>query len=124
MPWTLAPNCHAQIWKNNANVVSPPAGAPTYNGPAQLLTPALKSPSANPWRGRIVLPPNAVKLLGSDINAVGTFCWLAIVDDLGGGTGTWGYWRIVDISLSTRPLAPGPNMWQVDAVFLDFVLAL
>jgi len=120
MAWTFAANCHAQIWKNNAAANSPPVGAATYDGVAQLLTPALKSPSANPWRGRIVLPATAIVLLGSDINAAGTTCWLAIVDDQ--TTQVWGYWKIVDLSLAEGPWVGHAGQYTTYAIFLDFIL--
>lgn len=122
MPWTFVANCHVQAWKNNANIVSPPALLPDYDGPGQLLTPALKSPSANPWRGRLVLPSTAIVLGGADINAPATVCWVAIKDDATGQV--WGYWQIVDLSVSTRPVPAGPGTFSVDALFLDFILHL
>lgn len=120
MAWTFVANAHCQVWKNNPSLVSPPLGVPNYDGPCQLLTPALKSPSANPWRGRVVLPPGALVLLGSDINAAGTVCWLSIVDDNGGQV--WGYWQIVDISMAEGPWVGHAGMFTTYGIFLDFIL--
>jgi hypothetical protein len=120
--WAVVPNAHVQVWKNNAALASPPVGPPTYDGPGQILTPALKSPSANPWRGRLVLPASAVNLLGSDINAAGTACWLAVVDDA--TAQVFGYWKIVDLSPASNARVGFAGQFVVPAVFYDFITSV
>lgn len=103
MPWTIVNNVHVKVWVASPLGVAP-AGAPTYDGPGQLMPPTKPPrPGADAYGPRLVLPASQfttdVSTFLGDQVATGTY--VAIFDDAAALLVGW--WLAVDVSLSTRP---------------------
>lgn len=121
MSFNIVPNTHCRIWKNNVVAPGPPVGVATYDGPGQLLRPFFVSGLPKPWRGRLAILPSALAITNADIGAAGTQCWLQYVDD--SAPANWGYFQIVDMSVSMEPDVAIPGNFKATALFLAFIIS-
>ena len=111
--WNLVNNCHVQIYLG-ATFGSAPEGDPTLDTPAQYFVP--RQPQfAKGWLHRIAVPPtlatDAASILGDGVSTWGV---VAVLDDIAEESYQW--YRIVDVSWSTRSITP--TTFSVDAIFL------
>lgn len=111
MSWTIVNNCHVRVWIAAPTGVIPPAGAPTFDGLCQHLTPVKR---LDKWVQRFVFSPTLLPNGPQLLSPGGTTTYLAIVDDA--TTAVLGWYVLFDADFSTTP-GPGPGQFQADAVF-------